>query len=104
MTDSQILLYRSQYFGIIKGSKTFAKLPQSWKKGPDSAVVTAEKAICCTESENSSNCDDCDKKIDPTKKLHQILLILKKNLANSVGLMLPCCFGNLYEYLQRVSF
>ena len=73
------------------------------KKSLILAFLYLKNARCCIECKKNFLCSGCDKKTNQIKYVAPSLHELKRQPANLLGHMLPWCFDDLDEKLQRVS-
>ena len=64
-------------------------LPKSWKKPFNSAVVIPAKMRFCNESKDKKICDSCNNQVNENKEIEDNLNLLKRQLPNQFGHILP---------------
>ena len=74
---------------MTHGDNLIAKVPLSWEKNFSQGVVIPHKMRNCTNCENNSLCDRCDKLINQKKEFSANLNELKREKPNDLGHMLP---------------
>ena len=89
--DSKRLLDRSQYFDMLKGKKTTAMLPRSWKKSFNNGIIIPTKMRQCNECKDGKLCATCNNLINENKEFEANLNLLKRDVPNQFGHMLPSC-------------
>ena len=87
--DSKRLLDRSQFFDMLEGEKISAMLPRSWKKSFISGIVISVKMRRYNECKGEILCDECNNQVNENKKFEANLDLLKKDVPNEFGHMLP---------------
>ena len=87
--DSKILLDRSQYFDMLDGKKISAMLPRSWKKSFNNGIVIPTKMRHCNTCKDGILCITCNNQINEHKEFEANLNLLKRDVPNRFGHMLP---------------
>ena len=90
--DSKRLLNRSQYFDMLKGKKITAMLPRSWKNSFNNGIITPTKMRHCNECKDGILCTTCNNLINENKEIEANLNLLKRDVPNQFGHMLPYFF------------
>ena len=87
--DSKRLLDRSQYFDMWEGKKITAMLPRSWKKSFKNGIIIPTKMRQCNECKDGKLCTTCNNLMNENKEIEANLNLLKRDLPNQFGNMLP---------------
>ena len=87
--DSKRILDQSQYFDMLDGQKTTAKLPRSWKKPFNNGDVTPTKVRECNACKYGILCTTSNNQINENKDIEANLNLIKREAPNESGYMLP---------------
>ena len=87
--DSKRLLDRSQYFNMLKGKKITAILPRFWKESFENGVIIPTKLRDCNTCKDGILCITCNNQINENKEFEANLNLLKRDVPNRFGHMLP---------------
>ena len=89
INDSKRLLDRSQYFKTIEGEHISAMLPRSCKKSFDSGLIIPTRMRFCDKCDDIKMCNKCNNQINENKEFEANMNLLKRNVPNEFGYMLP---------------
>ena len=87
--DSKRLLDRSQYFDKLDGKKISAMIPRSWKKSFENGVIIPTQMRHCNTCKDGILCITCNNQINENKEFEANLNLLKRDVPNRFGHMLP---------------
>ena len=87
--DSKRLLERSQYFNMLEGKKITAMLPRSWRKSFNNGIIIPTKMRRCDICNDKLLCEKCNNQVNENKEFEANLYLLKRNVPNEFGYMLP---------------
>ena len=89
LNDSKRILDRSQYFDMFEGKKVTAMLPRYWKKSFKNSVVIPVKKRRCNNCNGEILCNECNNQVNENKEFEANLKLLKRDIPNQFGHMLP---------------
>ena len=87
--DRKRLLERSQYFNMLEGIKITAMLPRSWRKSFNNGIIIPTKMRRCDICNDKLLCEKCNNQVNENKEFEANLYLLKRNVPNEFGYMLP---------------